>query len=62
MLSAAEMREEPEEERECSAEAEAGNDGEVQGGVFTAMNHVSGEAPQAEREFTAAVEQGSEEE
>jgi len=36
--------------------------GEVKGGVFTAIDHVSGEARKAEREFTAELEERSEEE
>ena len=49
------MREEPEEEREADAEEQAGDDREVESGVFAAMDDVAGEAAEAEGEFTAEV-------
>jgi len=45
---AAEMGEEPEEEREHGAENEASHDGKIEGGVFAAMNEVTGKSSQAE--------------
>jgi hypothetical protein len=58
---ATKMGEEPEGEREDETENEAGDDGEVEGGVFTAMNDVAGEAAETEGEFAAEVEKGADE-
>jgi hypothetical protein len=44
----AEVREEPEEERERGAEYEAGDDWEMKGGVFAAMDDVARKAAKAE--------------
>jgi hypothetical protein len=52
--------EEPEEERESEAYDEAGDDGEVERGVFAAMDDVTGEAAEAQREFSAEIEKGAE--
>ena len=57
--SATKMREEPEEEREDSAEEEAGDDREVEGGVFAAVDDVAGEAAEAQWEFSAEVKQSA---
>ena len=46
---ATEMGEEPEEERECRAENEAGDDGKIESGVFAAMDDVAGEFAEAKR-------------
>jgi hypothetical protein len=42
------VREEPEEERERGAEYEAGDDWEMKGGVFAAMDDVARKAAKAE--------------
>ena len=53
------MGEEPEEEREGGAEEEASDDGEVEGGVFTAVDDVTGESAEAEGEFSAEVKKSA---
>jgi hypothetical protein len=58
--SAAEVGEEPEEEREADAQYEAGDDGEVERGVFAAMDDIAGEISEAKREFSAEIEEGPE--
>src|SRR2546421_1240614 len=55
------MSKKPEEERKAEAEDKAGDDREVEGGVFAAMDDVAGEAAQTEGEFAAEVEKGAEE-
>src|SRR5882672_12424654 len=55
------MSKKPEEEREAEAEDKAGDDREVEGGVFAAMDDVAGEAAQTEGEVPAEVEKGTEE-
>jgi hypothetical protein len=47
----AEVRKKPEEERERETEDEAGDDGEVEGGVLAAVDDVTGKASQAERQL-----------
>jgi len=59
MQLAAKVGEEPKEEREGGAEEEASDDGEVEGGVFTAVDDVTGESAEAEGEFSAEVEKGA---
>jgi hypothetical protein len=54
------MSEEPEEERKTEAEEETGDDREVEGGVFAAMDDVAGEAAEAQWEFSAEVQQSAE--
>jgi len=49
------MSKKPEEERESGAEEETGDDWEVEGGVFTAVDNVAGEFSQAKREFATEV-------
>ncbi len=56
---AAEVGEEPEEEREGGAEEETRDDGEVEGGVFAAMDDVAGETAEAEGKFSAEVEESA---
>ena len=63
------MGDKPKEEREAHAEDKAGDDGEIEGGVFAAMDDVAGKFSKAEGEFTAEVkksadkdEEGAEEE
>jgi hypothetical protein len=56
-----EMIEEPEEQAEAKTQEEAGNDGEVEGGVLTAMDDVAGKAAEAERKFRAEEEQATHE-
>jgi len=51
--------EEPEEKREGDAQNEAGDDGEVKGSVFTAMDDVAGEAAEAQRQPPAEIKQRS---
>lgn len=51
------MREEPEEKRETKAENEASHDGEIEGGMFTAVDDVAGKFSQAEGESCAEVEE-----
>jgi hypothetical protein len=53
------MSEKPEEERKTEAENEAGDDREVEGGVFAAMDDVAGEAAEAQREFSAKVKKST---
>jgi hypothetical protein len=50
------MGEEPEEEREGNAEEKAGDDREIEGGVFAAVDDVSRKAAEAQREFSPEVE------
>jgi hypothetical protein len=49
----------PKEERKSGAEYQAGDDGEIEGSVFAAMDDVAGEFSQAEREFAAEVEKST---
>ena len=56
---AAEVREEPEEQGKCCAEDEAGDDREIEGGVFAAMDDVAGELSEAEREFATEIEESA---
>jgi hypothetical protein len=56
---AAELGEKPEEQREAKAEDEAGNDGEIEGGVFTAVDDVAREFTEAEGEFGAEVQESA---
>jgi hypothetical protein len=51
--------EEPEEKRQSEAEDEAGDDGEIESGVFAAVDDVAGEAAEAEGETAAEVKQGA---
>ncbi len=55
------MGEEPEEDGEGGAEKEAGDDREVEGGVFAAMDDVAGEAAEAYWKFSAEVDKSAEE-
>ena len=55
------MGKEPEEEREHGAEYETGDDWEIEGGVFTAMDDVARKAAEAEREFATKVEKSTDE-
>jgi len=56
---AAEVREEPEEERESGAEYETGNDWKIKGGVFAAMDDVARKAAEAEGQFATKVEKSA---
>ena len=58
---AAEVREKPEEQGKCSAEDEAGDDREIEGGVFAAMDDVAGELSEAKREFATEIEESTDE-
>ena len=56
---AAEVGEEPKEQRKAEAEDEAGDDGEIEGGVFTAVDDVAGEFTETEGEFGAEVQESA---
>jgi len=56
---AAEMGEEPEEERKAKAEEEACDDGEIESGVLAAVDDVAGKAAEAKRELAAEVEKSA---
>jgi hypothetical protein len=58
---AAEVAEEPEKQGQADTEKKAGDDRKVKGGVFATMRDVSGEAPEAEGELGAEVENGADE-
>ena len=60
MVLPAEMGEKPEQERKGEAENEAGDDGEIEGGVFAAVDDVAGETAEAEGEFAAEIEKRAE--
>ena len=55
----AEMRNEPEEEREHETYDKAGNDRKVERGVFAAVDDVAGQFPQAERELVAKIQKSA---
>jgi hypothetical protein len=55
------MSYEPEEDGEGSAEEQAGDDGEVEGGMFAAVDDIAGEAAEAEWEFSAEIEKSADE-
>lgn len=58
-LLAAEVGDKPEEERERGAEEKAGDDGEVERGVFAAVNDVAGQSAQAEGELVPEIKKTS---
>jgi len=53
------MSKKPEEERERGAENKAGDDWEIEGGVFAAMDDVAGKFSKAEGEFAAEVKKNA---
>jgi hypothetical protein len=53
--------EEPKQERETEAENEAGDDREVEVGVFAAVDDVAREAAEAKGKFSAEVKQSTNE-
>ncbi len=53
---AAEIGDEPQDYGEDDADHEAGDDGEVEGGVFAAVDDVAGQAAETEGETCAEVE------
>jgi len=55
------MSKKPEEERDGGAEEEAGDDREVEAGVFAAVNDVAGKFSKAEGEFSAEIEKSADE-
>jgi len=55
------VRNEPKQKRENDAEEQAGNDGEVESGVFAAVDDVAGQLSQAERESAAEIEESADE-
>lgn len=55
-MSLSELREEPEEQRECDAEDKASDDGEVERGVFSAVDDIAREATKPEGEFSPEIE------
>jgi hypothetical protein len=59
VLLTAEVSEEPEEERKDDAENEAGNDREIESGVFAAMDDISGKFAEAERDLSAEIEKSA---
>jgi len=52
--------EEPEEKREDDAEEQAGDDREVESGVFAAMDDVAGEFSKAKRQLAAKIKKSAE--
>ena len=55
------MTDEPEQQTQTEAEDEAGDDGEIKGGVFAAMDDVAGEAAEAEWKSCAEIKECAEE-
>jgi hypothetical protein len=53
------MSDEPKEQSKGRAEKEASHNGQVEGGVFAAVDDVSGQAAEAEREFTAEIKKSA---
>jgi len=53
---------EPEEKAECDAYDDTSDDGKVKGRVFTAMDDVSGQPAEAERELSTEKEKCADEE
>jgi hypothetical protein len=51
--------EEPEEEREGGAEEEAGDNGEIESGVFATVDDVAGEAAKAEGKLPAKIKKSA---
>lgn len=58
---AAEVGEEPEEKGKCRAEDKAGDDREVESGVFAAMDDIAVEFSEAERKFAAEIKESADE-
>jgi hypothetical protein len=52
---------EPEKEREDGAEEQTGDDGEVKGSVFAAMDDVARKSSKTKREFAAKVKESANE-
>jgi hypothetical protein len=59
--SAAEVGKKPEEEREGNAEEQAGDDREVEGGVFAAVHDIAWESTEAKGKLSTEVEKPAEE-
>jgi hypothetical protein len=59
--SAAEVGDEPEEERNAEAEDKAGDYGKVKRGVFATVGDIAGKFSQPEGEFLAEVEKSANE-
>jgi hypothetical protein len=59
--SAAEVGKKPEEERKSGAEEKASDDGEIESGVFAAVDDVAGEPVEAKGESSAKIEVGTDE-
>jgi len=55
------MLKKPDEDGQRSAEEKAGDDREIESGVFAAMDDVSREAAEAQREFSPEVEESADE-
>jgi hypothetical protein len=53
------VREEPEDERKHEAKEKASHDGEINCGVFAAVDDVAGKSSEAEREFAAAEQKST---
>jgi hypothetical protein len=58
-MSAAEVGNDPERERETDAEEDGGCEWEVEGGVLAAMQDVAGETTEAEGEADVEIEEGA---
>jgi hypothetical protein len=54
--SLSEVGKEPEEQRKSHAEDEAGDDREIESGVFAAVHDVAGEAAKMERELVSEID------
>jgi hypothetical protein len=54
------MGEEPEEEGERGAEHEASDNGEIESGVFAAVDDIAGKFAEAERKFSAEEKKSTE--
>ena len=55
------MGEEPKEKREGEAENETSHDGEIEGGVFAAVDDVAGKSAKTKREFAREIKKRAEE-
>src|SRR5271169_5151577 len=56
---AAEVREEPEKERDGEAEDEAGDDGKVKRSMLAAMDDIAGKFAEVKRQFRVEIENGA---
>jgi hypothetical protein len=56
------VRQKPEQERKNGTKEEESNDRKIDSHVLAAVDDVSGESSEAEREFAAEIEEGTDEE